>query len=145
MRVDLFDFDLPEDRIALRPVFPREEARLLHIVPGGEPVLRDHRVGNLPSLLRPDDLLVFNDTRVLPAALSGTRRRGEFSAQVSVNLHKRVGDATWRAFARPAMRFAGRAKARHVASPTRAPQSALRLATRSHSCRPAPERRWLHG
>ncbi|MCB1474038.1 MAG: tRNA preQ1(34) S-adenosylmethionine ribosyltransferase-isomerase QueA [Rhodobiaceae bacterium] len=106
MRVDLFDFDLPEDRIALRPVFPREEARLLHIVPGGEPVLRDHRVGNLPSLLRPDDLLVFNDTRVLPAALSGTRRRGEFSAQVSVNLHKRVGDATWRAFARPAKRIA---------------------------------------
>jgi len=106
MRVDLFDFELPEDRIALRPAVPRESARLLHVMPGATPELADHTVGQLPSLLRPGDLLVFNDTRVLPAALKGERLRGDARARVSVNLHKREDARTWRAFARPAKKIA---------------------------------------
>ena len=106
MRVDLFDFDLPDDRIALRPAVPRESARLLHIMPDATPQLADHTVGELPSLLRPGDLLVFNDTRVLPAALKGERLRGDARAGVSVNLHKRENASTWRAFARPAKKIA---------------------------------------
>lgn len=105
MRVDLFDFDLPEELIALRPADRRGEARLLHVVPGTPPGLSDHRVCELPDMLRAGDVLVFNDTRVLPAALSGVRLRGETSAQVSVNLHKRMAPDTWRAFARPAKKI----------------------------------------
>ena len=71
MRVDLFDFDLPEDRIALRPVRPRDSARLLMVRPGQ--TLADRGVLDLPDLLAPGDLLVFNDTRVIPAALNGVR------------------------------------------------------------------------
>ncbi|MFN3726671.1 MAG: tRNA preQ1(34) S-adenosylmethionine ribosyltransferase-isomerase QueA [Allosphingosinicella sp.] len=96
MRVDLFDFDLPTDRIALRPAEPRDSARLL--VVGEE--LEDRSVRDLPSLLRPGDLLVFNDTRVIPAQLEG--RRGE--ASVGATLHKREGVREWRAFLRNARR-----------------------------------------
>ncbi|MFN0263594.1 tRNA preQ1(34) S-adenosylmethionine ribosyltransferase-isomerase QueA [Tepidamorphus sp. 3E244] len=106
MRVELFDFDLPEERIALRPAEPRESARLLHVRPGGDAPLSDRVIGDLPDLLRPDDLLVFNDTRVLPAALVGSRVRGEHVAVVSLNLHKRLDGATWLAFARPAKKIA---------------------------------------
>ena len=84
MRVDLFDFDLPEDRIALRPVSPRDSARLL-VVRADEP-LADAAVRDLPALLRPGDVLVFNDTRVIPAQLSG--RCGE--ARIGATLHKRI-------------------------------------------------------
>ncbi len=97
MRVDLFDFDLPPDRIALRPAFPRDSARLL-AVEGTR--LRDQRVCDLPHLLRDGDVLVFNDTRVIPAQLEG--RRGD--ARVGATLHKREGPRAWRAFVRNAKR-----------------------------------------
>ncbi|HEY9568989.1 MAG TPA: S-adenosylmethionine:tRNA ribosyltransferase-isomerase, partial [Thalassobaculum sp.] len=94
MRVDLFDYHLPEDRIARFPARPRDAARLLDLTGPG---LADRTVADLPGLLRPGDLLLANDTRVIPARLDG--RRGE--AKVEVTLHKREGDAVWRAFARP--------------------------------------------
>ena len=75
MRVDAFDFDLPPERIALRPVEPREAARLLVVRPDGAPVLCDASVADLPSLLRPGDAVVVNDTKVIPARLDGTRTR----------------------------------------------------------------------
>ncbi|HEX8193052.1 MAG TPA: tRNA preQ1(34) S-adenosylmethionine ribosyltransferase-isomerase QueA [Allosphingosinicella sp.] len=98
MRVDLFDFDLPPDRIALRPAAPRDAARLLRVGSGG--ALGDHVVSDLPRLLRSGDMLVFNDTRVIPAQLEG--RRGE--ARIGATLHKREGPRTWRAFLRNAKR-----------------------------------------
>jgi S-adenosylmethionine:tRNA ribosyltransferase-isomerase len=97
MKVDDFDFDLPPEFIAQRPVAPRDAARLLHV--GDE--LRDLGVGDLPSLLEPGDLVVFNDTRVIPARLVG-RRRG---AKIEVTLHKRQGPGAWLAFARPARKL----------------------------------------
>ena len=97
MRVDLFDFDLPPERIALRPAAPRDSARLLMV---GEHGPADHLVRDLPSLLRPGDLLVFNDTRVIPAQLEG--RRG--NARIGATLHKREGPREWRAFVRNARR-----------------------------------------
>ncbi|MEQ1578928.1 MAG: tRNA preQ1(34) S-adenosylmethionine ribosyltransferase-isomerase QueA [Hyphomicrobium sp.] len=102
MRTDLFDFELPEDRIALHPASPRDSARLL--VAGGEGRM-DLTVGDLPDLLAPGDALVFNDTRVIPAALEGVRVRGALRANVAFNLIKRVGADRWRAFARPAKRL----------------------------------------
>jgi S-adenosylmethionine:tRNA ribosyltransferase-isomerase len=103
MRVDDFDFELPNESIALHPVEPRDSARLLVVRPG-EP-LEDQHVTELVSLLRAGDVLVVNDTRVLPAELVGTRIRGDNRASVSFNLHKRVDAHTWRAFARPAKRL----------------------------------------
>lgn len=103
MRVDDFDFELPNESIALHPVEPRDSARLLVVRPG-EPV-EDRHVTDLLSLLRAGDVLVVNDTRVLPAELVGTRIRGDNRASVSFNLHKRVDAHTWRAFARPAKRL----------------------------------------
>ncbi|WP_054311091.1 tRNA preQ1(34) S-adenosylmethionine ribosyltransferase-isomerase QueA [Mesorhizobium sp. 1M-11] len=104
MKVDLFDFDLPEERIALRPVEPRDTARLLVVRPGEG--LVDKVVGDLPSLLDPGDVLVFNDTKVIPAQLRGIRRRGEASAQVEATLHMRTGPDRWLAFMRPGKRIA---------------------------------------
>jgi S-adenosylmethionine:tRNA ribosyltransferase-isomerase len=103
MRVDDFDFELPNESIALHPVEPRDSARLLVVRPG-EP-LADQHVTDLVGLLRAGDVLVVNDTRVLPAELVGTRIRGDNRASVSFNLHKRVDAHTWRAFARPAKRL----------------------------------------
>jgi S-adenosylmethionine:tRNA ribosyltransferase-isomerase len=118
MRVDLFDFELPAELIAQHPVRPRDAARLLAV---GQAALADRRVRDLPALLRPGDLLVLNDTRVIPARLLG--RRG--AARIEVTLHQPVGGAdaarddpdsadpasagtggaaSWRAFARPARR-----------------------------------------
>ena len=97
MRVDLFDFDLPQDRIALRPASPRDSARLMAVRGDG---ISDHRVAELPELLRAGDVLVFNDTRVIPAQLEG--RRGE--ARIGATLHKREGPRDWRAFVRNAKR-----------------------------------------
>lgn len=105
MRVDLFDFDLPEDRIALRPADPREAARMLVVQPGATPELSDSTVGNLPDWLRPGDVLVVNDTRVIPARLYGERLRGEVSARVEVTLAKRLDANNWRVFARPAKKL----------------------------------------
>lgn len=103
MKVDLFDFDLPEDRIALHPASPRDSAKMLAVMPGGR--LEDRVVTDLVSLLRAGDVLVINDTRVIPADLRGMRHRGEFVASVSFNLHRRVNGSTWLAFARPAKRL----------------------------------------
>ena len=98
MRVDLFDYTLPEERIARFPARPRESARLLDLTGGS---MADRIVRDLPDLLRPGDLLLSNDTRVIPARLKG--KRGE--AGIEVTLHKRDGDAVWRAFARPAKKL----------------------------------------
>ena len=98
MRVDLFDFDLPPENIALRPASPRDSARLL--LARGAAALEDRVVRDLPSLLRAGDVLVFNDTRVIPAQLEG--RRGE--ARIGVTLHKRLGLRQWQAFLRNAKR-----------------------------------------
>eukprot|EP00873_Tetraselmis_striata_P030478 jgi/Tetstr1/450742/TSEL_037778.t1 len=103
MKVDLFDFDLPEDRIALHPVSPRDSAKMLVVAEDGG--LADHVVTDLETILRAGDVLVINDTRVIPADLRGTRHREEFAASVSFNLHKRVDGSTWLAFARPAKRL----------------------------------------
>jgi len=104
MRVSEFDFHLPENLIALHPAEPRDSARLL-VVRRGQP-LEDRHVPDLLTLLRPGDVLVVNDTRVLPAELKGSRIRGDNRAGVSFNLHKRVDARTWRAFARPAKKLA---------------------------------------
>jgi len=98
MRVDRFDFDLPSDRIALRPAVPRDAARLLRITPDA---FGDHSVRDLPTMLRAGDCLVFNDTRVIPAQLEG--RRG--AARIGATLHKREGPRAWRAFIRNAKRL----------------------------------------
>ena len=97
MRVADFDFDLPAERIALRPARPRDSARLL-MVHGSD--ISDRQVLELPDLLRPSDVLVFNDTKVIPAQLEG--RRGE--ASVGATLHKRQGPREWQAFLRNARR-----------------------------------------
>lgn len=104
MRVSDFDFDLPENLIALHPAEPRDSARLLLVDPAKG--LEDRHIPDLLTLLRAGDVLVVNDTRVLPAELRGTRIRGENRAGVSFNLHKRVDSHTWRAFARPAKKLA---------------------------------------
>ncbi|ODA68698.1 S-adenosylmethionine:tRNA ribosyltransferase-isomerase [Methyloligella halotolerans] len=104
MRTDLFHFELPEELIALRPVSPRDSARLL-AVDGATGSLRDCSVRNLPYLLEPGDALVFNDTRVIPAELRGIRRRDDAVASVTVNLTERAGDSRWHGFARPAKRL----------------------------------------
>jgi len=106
MRTELFDFDLPDERIALAPVDPRDAARMLVVRPGSHEVLTDRWVRDLPALLRPGDALVLNDTRVIPAALDGVRVRDTTSARVAFNLVKRIDDTRWRAFARPAKRLA---------------------------------------
>ncbi|MCD7060972.1 tRNA preQ1(34) S-adenosylmethionine ribosyltransferase-isomerase QueA [Pelagibacterium xiamenense] len=103
MKVDLFDFELPDDRIALHPVSPRDSAKMLVVASDG--TLTDRVVTDLAGILRAGDVLVVNDTRVIPADLKGVRHRGEYAANVSFNLHKRENGNTWRAFARPAKRL----------------------------------------
>jgi S-adenosylmethionine:tRNA ribosyltransferase-isomerase len=98
MDVDLFDFELPSERIALRPASPRDSARML-VLDGG--ATHDAHVRDLPALLRAGDCLVFNDTRVIPAQLEG--RRG--AAKIGATLHKREGPRRWRAFVRNAKRL----------------------------------------
>jgi S-adenosylmethionine:tRNA ribosyltransferase-isomerase len=105
VRVDDFDFDLPEEMIALRPASPRDASRLLVVDPKGEPPLADRMTANLPELLAPGDALVFNDTRVIPAELHGTRTRDGVVAYVSVTLIERLHDHRWQALARPAKRL----------------------------------------
>ena len=100
MLVDLFDFHLPPERIALRPARPRDAARML-VVQGGAGPFKDRSVSDLPGLLRSGDVLVFNDTRVIPAQLEG--RRGE--ARIGATLHKRIDLRRWQAFVRNAKRL----------------------------------------
>jgi len=105
VRTDLFDFDLPPERIALRPVSPRDAARLLVVRPGGGPELDDRAMRDFPDLLRVGDALVVNDTRVIPARLTGRRiGRGEEPA-IEATLHRRLDGARWRAFVKPAKRL----------------------------------------
>lgn len=99
MRVDLFDFELPPELIALRPVIPRDSARML-LAKGDEP-LANGSVLDLPQLLNPGDVLVFNDTRVIPAQLEGTRG----NARIGATLHKRIDLRRWQAFIRNAKRL----------------------------------------
>jgi len=98
MDVNLFDFDLPRDLIAERPVSPRDAARLLHVT---KAALEDAGVRDLPRFLRPGDILVSNDTHVIPARLFG--KRGE--AGIELTLHERLGLDSWKAFARPAKKL----------------------------------------
>ncbi|MEM1378847.1 MAG: tRNA preQ1(34) S-adenosylmethionine ribosyltransferase-isomerase QueA [Pseudomonadota bacterium] len=103
MRVDEFDFELPEERIALRPAEPRDSARMLRVAEGS---LSDHTVRDLPNLLRAGDLLVFNDTRVIPAQFEAMRvRDGGPGANVGLTMHMRVAPDTWKAFARGAKKL----------------------------------------
>ena len=103
MRVDLFDYQLPPERIALAPAEPRESARLLHVPAQGP--LGDLTVADLPRLIRPGDALVVNDTRVIPARLDGFRIRGEASARIEAMLIKRLDARRWRALVRPAKKL----------------------------------------
>ncbi len=103
MRVDLFDFELPPERIALRPVAPRDAAKMLCV--NGE-VFLDRSVADLPDMLRPGDCLIFNDTRVIPAQLEGIRRtfKGD-EARIGATLHKRIDLRSWQAFVRNGKRL----------------------------------------
>jgi S-adenosylmethionine:tRNA ribosyltransferase-isomerase len=103
MRLSDFDFDLPDAAIALRPAEPRDAARLLVVEPAAP--FADLTVRDLPSLLRPGDALVFNDTRVIAARLNGTREREGRIVQVEATLHRRVSPHAWTAFMRPGKRL----------------------------------------
>lgn len=106
MRVDAFDFHLPEARIALRPAEPRDTARMLVVRPGAARELEDRSVRDLPDFLRPGDAVVVNDTRVIPAALEGVRsREGGSDVAVEATLIKRLAPDRWRAFAKPGKRL----------------------------------------
>lgn len=102
MRLSDFDFDLPEDLIALRPASPRRASRLLVSTPDG---LRDSTMSALASELREGDLLVFNDTRVIPARLFGERRRAESTVRVEATLLERLAEDRWQALAKPGRRL----------------------------------------
>jgi S-adenosylmethionine:tRNA ribosyltransferase-isomerase len=102
LRVSDFDFDLPAERIALRPARPRDAARLLVVEREG---LSDRMVRDLPELLSPGDVLVFNDTKVIPAALSGRRIGRGVEPEIDVLLHQRLDASRWLAFAKPGKRL----------------------------------------
>jgi S-adenosylmethionine:tRNA ribosyltransferase-isomerase len=107
MRTELFDFDLPAERIALRPIVPRDAARLLVVQPGTPDDLADRHVHDLPGLLRAGDALVVNDTKVIPARLRGRRiGRGTSEPAIEATLHRRLDGSRWRALVRPAKRLA---------------------------------------
>jgi S-adenosylmethionine:tRNA ribosyltransferase-isomerase len=105
MRTELFDYDLPADRIALRPASPRDSAKMLVVRPGAEPELEDRSVRDLPELLLPGDALVVNDTRVIPARLEGERLREQSTVQIEATLIKRLGQDCWQALVKPAKRL----------------------------------------
>jgi S-adenosylmethionine:tRNA ribosyltransferase-isomerase len=103
LRVDLFDFELPPERIALEPARPRDAARML--VVGADAALDDRRIADLPDFLRPGDALVVNDTRVIAARLNGVRARGDVTARIEATLIRRVDASRWRALVRPAKKL----------------------------------------
>src|SRR5262249_24175118 len=106
MRTALFDFELSSDRIALRPIVPRDAARLLVVRPGATPELEDRGVGELPDLLRRGDALVVNDTKVIAARLRGRRiGRGAMEPAIEATLHQRLDGSRWRALVKPAKRL----------------------------------------
>jgi S-adenosylmethionine:tRNA ribosyltransferase-isomerase len=125
MRVDLFDFDLPPERIALRPAVPRDAARMLIVTPGESELFRDRTIRDLPDFLRPGDVLVVNNTRVIPARLEGVRQRGASQAKIEVLLHRRVSANTWRAFAKGAKKLQRSDSIAFIRDGARAPESAL--------------------
>jgi S-adenosylmethionine:tRNA ribosyltransferase-isomerase len=116
MKTADFDFDLPEDRIALRPAEPRDAARMLVVKDGA---LEDRCVRDLPDFLRPGDALVFNDTRVIPARLSGVRDRGGLIVPVEATLHHRDAPDRWSAFMKPGKRLKGGDRITFEPSPSR--------------------------
>jgi len=105
MRVDLFDFELPPERIALRPIAPRDAAKMLVVTPDEAAPISDRSVLDLPDVLRPRDVLVVNNTRVISARLDGIRTRGATKAKIEVLLHKRTSANSWRAFAKGAKKL----------------------------------------
>ena len=106
MRTELFDFELPPGRIALRPASPRDAARLLAVRDQAAP-FEDRTVRDLPALLRPGDQIVVNDTRVIPATLHGRRiGRTDAEPKIEATLHRRLDGARWRAFVKPGKRLA---------------------------------------
>src|SRR5229473_1388519 len=105
MRTDLFDFDLPPDRIALRPASPRDSARLLVVRPRRDPLLEDRVIRDLPDLLQPGDQLVVNDTKVIPAQLSGRRIGAASEPRIEATLIKRLDGSRWQALVRPARKL----------------------------------------
>jgi S-adenosylmethionine:tRNA ribosyltransferase-isomerase len=105
MRTDLFDFELPSDRIALRPASPRDAARLLVVRPGAPAELEDRVVRDLPDLLRPGDQLVVNDTKVIPAQLRGRRIGRGPDARIDATLIKRLDGSRWQALVKPARKL----------------------------------------
>src|SRR5262245_46604996 len=106
MRTDLFDFELPADRIALRPASPRDSARLLVVRPGETAGLEDRTISDLPRLLRAGDCLVVNDSKVIAARLVGRRiGRGSTEPLIEATLHKRIDGSHWRAFVKPAKKL----------------------------------------
>lgn len=109
MRVNLFDFDLPNECIALRPARPRDSAKMLCVNPHNNQPISNHKVLDLNDFLRKGDALVFNNTKVIPARLNATRKRlvggNEISAKVEITLHLRAQPDQWKAFARPAKKL----------------------------------------
>ncbi len=105
MRTDDFDFELPPERIALRPAEPRDSARLLVVRPGASPQLEDRTVGDLPDLLRAGDRLVVNDTKVIAAQLSGRRIGRTPEAAISATLIQRIDGSHWKALVKPAKKL----------------------------------------
>lgn len=104
MRTDLFDFELPETNIALRPVSPRDMARMLVVAPGKS--LADAAVSDLPGFLQPGDQLVVNDTKVIPAQLIGRRIGRETEPKIEATLIKRIDGSRWQALVKPAKKLA---------------------------------------
>ena len=104
MDVALFDFDLPEDRIALRPAVPRDAARMMVVHPDG--AITHRQVRDLPEYLLTGDALVVNDTRVIPARLRGVRLREAGPAKIEILLHRRLSDDSYSVLARPARKLA---------------------------------------
>ena len=103
MRTDLFDFELPNERIALRPASPRDSARLLVVEPGGS--LQDRVVSDLPQWLRPGDQIVVNDTKVISAQLRGRRIGRETEPKIEATLIKRLDGSRWQALVKPARKL----------------------------------------
>jgi S-adenosylmethionine:tRNA ribosyltransferase-isomerase len=109
MRTELFDFILPDDRIALRPMTPRDAAKLLVVRQSAElgAAIEDRTVRDLPALLQPGDAVVVNDTKVFPASLHGRRiGRGEHEPAISATLIRRLDGSRWQALVKPAKRLA---------------------------------------
>ena len=104
MRTDVFDFELPPESIALRPVSPRDAARLLVVQP--DQPLKDRIVRDLPDFLRPGDQLVVNDTKVIAAQLNGRRLGREPEPKIAATLIKRLDGSRWRALVKPARKLA---------------------------------------